>query len=412
MPTTAEQPRFDYARTLSLLGVVVLGIIGLVALQQVAPFVTPVFLGLNLVLAIAPLMHWMIRRGVHRVLAAIASALLMYALLGVFIWLLVWSVAMLVRELPKYGAQFNQLYDTALRFLADLGITQDQLSHQLQGALSPSAVAGAAQQLASNVGGVMSLVTTMLVVIFFLFFDAMSFEPRMRRIRLVKPSVGRAFDTFSSGVGRYWVVTTVFGLIVAVLDVVALEILAVPLALVWGVFSFLTNYIPNIGFVIGMIPPVLMALLANGWVNALIVLVVWSVINFVIQSLIQPKVAGDAVGVTPTVSFLSLLVWAFALGPVGALLALPATLLVKAVLIDADPRLRWVGFLIDARPKLDDPEDEARAAIVTAVVPKETDTDHFDDIDPAYGDSPDAPEPADAEGPATGRPGAADSGGW
>lgn len=388
MPITAEPKRFDYARTLSILGVVVLGIIGLVALQQVAPFVTPVFLGINLVLAIAPLMHWMIRRGVHRVLATIVSGLLMYTLLIVFVLLLVWSVTMLVQELPKYGAQFNELYRNALDWLAGLGISQDQVLLQLQGALSPAAIAGLAQSLLSNLGGVMSLLTTLLVMIFFLFFDAMSFEPRMRRIRLVTPSVGRAFDTFSSGVARYWIVTTAFGLVVAVLDVVALEFLQVPLALVWGVFSFLTNYIPNIGFVIGMIPPVLMALLANGWVNALVVLVVWSVINFVIQSLIQPKVAGDAVGVTPTVSFLSLLVWAFALGPVGALLALPATLLVKAVLVDADPRHRWLGYLIDARPRLDDADDAAQAAILTAVVPRATDTDRFDDDDPAYGDRP------------------------
>ena len=398
MPITADPKRFDYARTLGILGVAVLGILGLVALQQVAAFVTPVFLGFNLVLAIAPFMHWMIGKGVHRVLAAIISGLLMYAVLFVFTWLLVWSVTMLVHELPKYGAQFNELYRSLLDWLAGLGITQDQVLTQLQGALSPGAIASLAQQLLSNLGGVMSLLTTLLVVIFFLFFDAMSFEPRMRRLRLVRPSVGRAFDTFSSGVGRYWIVTTAFGLIVAVLDVVALEFLQVPLALVWGVFSFLTNYIPNIGFVIGMIPPVLMALLANGWVNALVVLVVWSVINFVIQSLIQPKVAGDAVGVTPTVSFLSLLVWAFALGPVGALLALPATLLVKAVLIDADPNHRWVGFLIDARPKLDDPDDEARAAIVTAVAPRATDTDHFDDLDPAYDDHPGEPAPDEEPG--------------
>ena len=110
---------------------------------------------------------------------------------------------------------------------------------------------------------------------------------------------------------------------------------------------------------IGLVPPALMALLANGPMSALLVIVVWSLINFVLQSLIQPKVAGDAVGVTPTVSFISLLVWAFALGPVGALLALPATLFVKAVLIDADPDKQWIGLLLDSKPKLDNDDDSA-----------------------------------------------------
>lgn len=84
----------------------------------------------------------------------------------------------------------------------------------------------------------------------------------------------------------------------------------------------------------------------GGWGAFLGVVVSYSVLNFVLQSIIQPKVAGDAVGVVPTVSFLSLLFWAWVLGPLGAILALPCTLLVKAVLIDADPGSRWVNSLI------------------------------------------------------------------
>ena len=175
-----------------------------------------------------------------------------------------------------------------------------------------------------------------------------------RRIGLVReqhPRLAEALVTFADGVRRYWVVTTIFGLIVAVLDVVALVILGVPLALAWGVLAFLTNYIPNIGFVVGLVPPALMALLANGPTNALLVVVVYSVLNFVVQSLIQPKFTGDAVGVTPTVTFISLIVWAWVLGPLGALLALPATLLVKAVLVDADPQARWANAFLASKPE-------------------------------------------------------------
>lgn len=350
--TGEDQSKGAGHRALITIAVVVLSLIGLVLLQQVASFVTPIFLGINLVLAVAPFMHWLIRKRVPRLLAVIIAGVFVYGLLLAFVALLAWSVMMLIQELPRYGAQFQSLYSTLIDWLTTLGISQEQVLQQLQGVFSPSAIVSVLQGLASNVGGVLSLLATLVVMIFFLLFDAMGFEKRVGQIRSERPGLGVALDSFSQGVARYWIVTTLFGLIVAVLDVVALEMLGVPLALVWGVFSFLTNYIPNIGFVIGMVPPVLMALLSNGWVNALIVLAVWSIINFVIQSLIQPKFAGEAVGVTPTVSFLSLLVWAFALGPVGALLALPATLLVKALLVDADPRNRWINYLVDARPDL------------------------------------------------------------
>ncbi len=140
--------------------------------------------------------------------------------------------------------------------------------------------------------------------------------------------------------------------------VVALSALGGLLALVWAVFAFVTNYIPNIGFVIGLVPPALLALVDQGWVAALWVVIAYSVLNFVIQSIIQPKFTGESVGVTPLVSFLSLLFWVWVLGWLGALLALPATLLIKALLVDADPRARWVNILLASDP------NTARAELV------------------------------------------------
>ena len=125
--------------------------------------------------------------------------------------------------------------------------------------------------------------------------------------------------------------------------------MGVPLALVWAMFSFLTNYIPNVGFVIGLIPPALLALVEGGWKPALFVVVGYSVVNFIIQSILQPRVAGDAVVLTPTLSFASLLLWGWVFGGLGALIALPLSLLVKALLVDIDPAARWVNTLVSSR---------------------------------------------------------------
>ena len=121
------------------------------------------------------------------------------------------------------------------------------------------------------------------------------------------------------------------GLIVAVLDAALLWAMGVPGAFVWGVLAFVTNFIPNIGFVIGVIPPALLALLEGGWDQALLVVVVYSGINVVIQTFIQPHYVGATVGLSTEMTFLSLVVWTFLLGPLGALLAVPMTLLVRAL---------------------------------------------------------------------------------
>ena len=82
----------------------------------------------------------------------------------------------------------------------------------------------------------------------------------------------------------------------AVIDGVVLYLMGIPGAFVWAVLAFVTNFIPNIGFIIGVIPPAFIALLDSGAEKMVAVIVVYSVINFVIQSVIQPRVVGDAVG--------------------------------------------------------------------------------------------------------------------
>ncbi|WP_344341418.1 AI-2E family transporter, partial [Streptomyces rhizosphaericus] len=148
-----------------------------------------------------------------------------------------------------------------------------------------------------------------------------------------------------------------FGLIVAVIDTAMLWAIGVPGAFVWGVLAFVTNFIPNIGFVIGVVPPALIGLLEGGPSLMLWVVVLYSVVNLVIQSIIQPRYVGSAVGLSTTLTFLSLVFWAWVLGPLGALLAVPMSLLVRAVLVDADPEGHWKLPLISGQPS-----DQAPAA--------------------------------------------------
>jgi predicted PurR-regulated permease PerM len=201
----------------------------------------------------------------------------------------------------------------------------------------------------------------LLAVMLFMVMDAAHFHDRLAHVEREKPEIVAAFRGFASGTRTYLVVSTVFGAIVAVIDGIALAIIGVPLPVLWGLLAFITNYIPNIGFVIGLIPPALLALLGGGVGDMIAVIVVYSVINFVIQSLIQPKFVGNAVGLSVTLTFVSLVFWAWVLGALGALLAIPLTLLTKALLLDIDPSMRWVNGLITSGRPPDAAADEGRA---------------------------------------------------
>ena len=135
--------------------------------------------------------------------------------------------------------------------------------------------------------------------------------------------------------------------------------------MLWGVLSFITNYIPNVGFIIGLVPPALLGLLTGGVPDMLLVIGVYCLLNLVIQSMIQPYFVGDSVGLGVTTTFLALIFWAWLLGPLGALLAIPLTLLVKALLVDADPT-RALGHRSRREPRTGARPCRARIVIVDA----------------------------------------------
>ncbi len=326
----------------------------LFGMHQYAEIIGPLMLTLNLFIAAYPIQTLLIRKGVPKLLAQVVLAIVVFAILLAFAFSLVWAITSLVQELPQYQRQFWNLYHQTVSWLGQLGISEQQVLDQVK-TLNPASFAGILTSALGSLTNVVTMLTVIIVMIFMMAFDTDTLAGRNSALKRYQPRIWHSIADFIVGVRRYWVVSTVFGLIVAIIDVVALEFLSVPLALVWGILAFLTNYIPNVGFVIGLVPPAIMALLANDPLTALLVVIIYSVVNFVIQSIIQPKFNGDAVGVTALVSFLSLLLWSSVIGALGALLALPMTLLAKALLVDHDPQMRWLNAFISNDPAMADP---------------------------------------------------------
>jgi predicted PurR-regulated permease PerM len=324
-------------------------IVACAGLKQVSSIVGPVFLVLTLVVTVQPLNAWLIRRGLPRALATIASMLMVYALLIIVLGSVVWSLTRLATTLPDYSDRFTQLYQQALGWLNSLGVSTRMLQ-EAASSIDLGSFAGVARSALSGLSSGLSLLALVAALVVFLVVDSAGFGQRIALIHAERPRIADGLVDFAKSTRKYWIVTTIFGLIVAVLDVGALLIIGVPLAVTWGVLAFVTNYIPNIGFLLGLLPPTLIALLDGGVGRALAVLIVYTAINIVVQVLLQPRMTGDAVGITGTVAFLSLIFWSLILGPLGALLAVPATILVKSLLVDHSASSQWFGALINASP--------------------------------------------------------------
>ncbi|MFC9894545.1 AI-2E family transporter [Nocardia sp. NPDC127579] len=325
-------------------------VVSIAGIKVSAGLVGPVFLALMLTIAVQPVQVWARRRGLPAWLGMVLALVAAYAIVLGLLAVLIVSVAQLATELPDYSTRFDDLLGGVRSMLSGWGVGRDQI-HDLLSGLDYSQLLNLLQTTLSGLAGVLSNLAFVLALLLFMAADGMSIGPRTEIITRERPDISYALGAFAAGTRQYLLVSTVFGLIVAVFDGVALWWLGVPLPLLWAVLSFITNFIPNIGFVVGLIPPALLALLDGGPRLMIWVIVVYCLINFLIQSVIQPKYVGDAVGLSVTVTFLSLIFWAWVLGALGALLAIPLTLLLRAVLLDIDPSTRWVSALISSAPR-------------------------------------------------------------
>ena len=335
-------------------GVVILlgsacAVVVVAGLRGVSDLVGPVFLALMLTVTASPATGWMRRHGAPAWLAIGTTIVAVYLLLFALGGALVVSAARLADLMPSYQDQFANLRADLIRRLGSAGISEQHVRDAFAGA-DPSSVVHLVRALVGGFASVLSNTVFVLAVLLFMCMDAVHFPARLRATVTERPFVVDALLSFAHGTRRYLLVCTIFGLVVAAFDTLLLWALGIPLPLLWGLLSFITNYIPNIGFLLGVVPPALLGLLQGGVHLMTAVVVLYCAVNFVIQSVIQPKIVGDAVGLSATVSFLALVFWGWVLGALGALLAIPLTLLAKGLLVDVDPDSRWLNALLAGGP--------------------------------------------------------------
>jgi predicted PurR-regulated permease PerM len=346
----------------------------LAGVRAVAWLIGPAFLALIIVIALSPVQTWLRRRGWPAWLTTLVLVLLVTGVLVVLALVFVVSIARLAALIPQYADRSDDLMSSLSSSLEGLGVQPGQLADAVSD-VDPSKVVSLVGTVLAGLSGTASSLVFLLCLMLFLSVEAGGMERRLAAIATDRPQLATALRSFAHGTRSYLLVTTVFGLIVAVLDGGALAIIGVPLPVLWALLAFITNYIPNVGFIIGVIPPALLALLTSGVTEMLVVIGVYCGLNFVIQSLIQPRFVGDSVGLAMTTTFVALVFWAWLLGPVGALLAIPLTLLAKAVLVDVDPSAAWAtalaGSLAREReaPREPRPARRIRPDVAAAVVP-------------------------------------------
>jgi predicted PurR-regulated permease PerM len=289
------------------------------------------------------------RRRVPRGVTIPLSIVLVYSViifLGACVYLAMARFAIIVTE---NAAKFNELVRWVAGVAQQFGIDPTNVQ-QIFTIISPARLVNLASTVLSASASVLTALAFLAALVFFMALDAADFSARLAMIVRLRPATAKALTNLGVSTRSYFAVAATFGAIVAILDWILLAVLGVPYAWLWALLAFVTNFIPNIGFVLGLIPPALVAWLVIDWQTAVIIAIGYCVLNVVVQTLIQPKVVGDRVQLNTTLTFLALIIWTFLLGGLGAILAIPMTLLIRALFIDSQPQHRWVRALFSSGP--------------------------------------------------------------
>lgn len=318
-------------------------VILLVGLYLGADLIGPLAVAAAIVIICSPIRRPLERWGWPSWLATTAVVALSWAVLLVLAAMLAYAIGEFTSLVINY---YDTLHSTFLDVVALLGSWGlDTQTSQLTSYITPARIISFATSLGS---GTLTVLTALFFIFAYTIFMAADGSRVVRAEQAHDPSVRpvmQRIGAFNQSVRRYYVVNATFGAIVAVIDGLALWWLGIPAPIVWAILAFVTNFVPNIGFILGLVPPMLLALAVGGPSMMIWVIIIYSVVNVVLQVLVQPKFVSDAVSLSLTLSFFSVLFWTFIIGPLGAILSIPLTLLLREVVLGIAPGTRWLRWL-------------------------------------------------------------------
>ena len=342
------QNRGTGARVLLSVASVVIVIAGLKAAASVF---LPVLIAVFLSMISLPLLNWLQAKRVPKGLAVLITIFVALGVLAAIVVLVGGSIQEFTREAPKYRAKVVTMWAGVLDWVQAQGIAvSPEITREL---LDPGR---AMDMMTGTLRGVAAVLSNLLLVflfIVFILFEAAGFPAKVRAAFGERAGFKR-FDKFLEEVQRYLAIKTTVSLITGVVVGASLWLVGVDFPLLWGGLAFLLNYIPTIGSILAAIPPALLALIQLGPGYSMIVVMIFLTVNITLGSLVEPYFMGRRLGLSTLVVIISLVFWGWIWGPVGMLLSVPLTMILK-ILLENTEDLRWIAVFLDASPR---PEPE------------------------------------------------------
>jgi predicted PurR-regulated permease PerM len=332
----------DPNRTLRRLVAVLVVIFVVAALKATKPVTMPLAFALFTVILFWPL-YKRLDRHVPTGVALVTTLLAVFAVLGAFVGAIWFTVDEVLEGIGKYEGEFASLRDSAASFFGAI----DGGSGGSAG-LSSDRLVGFAERLASDVWGVLGYLVLVIALFALAIIEVDRWKQKLRR-RFDDPfsteTIGTA-EKIAAQVQRFLLVQSFTAFLTGVLTGVLCWVMGIDFALLWGLLAFVLNFIPTLGSLVAIVPPVLFALLQYGigW-QAPTLLAGLGLIEIVLGAYVDPKLQGRYLELSALVVLVAITFWGWLWGIPGAFIAVPITA-ATVLVFKHIPQTEWVARLL------------------------------------------------------------------
>ena len=331
-------------------GVIVAGACSLVIglLKLAAPILEPILLAVFIAIVSTPALRWMIR---HKVPKWGALVLIAFVLLDIGSLLALITTGALegFREsFPTYQERFLAL-SQQLGGLAE-GVGIEGSTAAIPDLMDPANVSTGVRMLLSSASELFAEGFIVILFVVFILLEAPAIEAKLKVAYRLSDEGSARLTRVLDAVNSYMQVKSVMSLLMATGAWLLLWLLGIDFAALWAILSFFLHFIPVIGGIVMMIPPVLMALVQTDLPTTLMVAGGYLALHVVIGDVIEPRAMGKSLGISVLTLLFALLFWDWLFGIVGIFLAVPLTTAL-VIAFDASPHTRPLAILLGSNPE-------------------------------------------------------------
>jgi len=316
-------------------------------LQMMSVLLVPFLIAAFLALVTVRPMLWLQSRRVPSSIAALIIVTTLMLILAVVGTIVGSSIADFTAALPAYQARLDAVIDRAFEF-AVKNLNVDESVESIGDMIDPGWAMGLVAGLLNNLRDVLTNTFLIIFTMIFILLEASTAKIKFEAAFGRRADSLEQADAFIRSLGRYLGIKTVVSLATGAGAGLLTWALGLDFPLLWAMLAYLLNYVPTIGSIIAAVPAVLLALIQIGPGAAGAATLGFVAINAVFGSLLEPRLRGYGVELSPLVVFVGLFAWGWIFGPVGMLLSVPLTMTLKMGL-ESDDRTRWIAIFLGSQ---------------------------------------------------------------